>query len=149
MRRTTLVMVFICLMMTGCVTTTSREDLATKARNQIGHTVAEWHYAGTKDGYHYFYSSGIHFAGGWYRVSSDSLSINYEMPYTRDRKKWLLTPWGAPHPRSQPVRDFATPPLYYLSIQPSANFTILPPVTRIEQVDDGNAEKPPGVEREP
>jgi hypothetical protein len=87
------------LILAGCVRTLTRNELDGLTRKQIGYTVAEWHYMGSKKGYHYFNCSGIVlWEGGKYRILRDNLDIPHPFAYTTDSSRWRLMPWAAPHP---------------------------------------------------
>lgn len=57
--------------------------------------VAAWYYMGTKDNFHFFAFYDLGFYGAkYFKTASDDLDITERFPYTSDRTKWRVMPWG-------------------------------------------------------
>ena len=98
MKKMMTILAFI-LVLCGCVSTLTREELKELTWKQVGYTVAEWRYMGSKKGYHYFDCTGIVlFEGGVYKIPSSELKVYESFPFTKDQSQWVLLPWGSPHP---------------------------------------------------
>jgi len=62
--------------------------------------VAIWYYIGSKQQHDYFrfYDLGV---SQVYRVPSGEIAVPTIFPYTADRSKWIIMPWGPAAKRKQ------------------------------------------------
>lgn len=83
------------LLLTGCAkpTTVSPAPLDDLKQKWQEPKLSTWYYAGSKDGFHYFYHEDLP-EGKMYRVSETELSWPDSFSYTGDRGNWRLLRWG-------------------------------------------------------
>ncbi len=96
------IILFATFLLSGCATTLNQAELKELTAKHMTYTVSEWRYMGTKKGFHYFNCAGIVlWEGGTYKISENDLTLKTTFPYTKDSNKWILQPWGSPHPNNR------------------------------------------------
>jgi hypothetical protein len=95
-------MVAAALCVSGCerAADITRDDLLERARHWKEPKVAIWYYIGSKREHDYFrfYDLGV---SQLYRVPSGVITLSGTFPYTGDRTKWIVMPWGPAAKRAQ------------------------------------------------
>jgi|SRR4030095_12668356 hypothetical protein len=78
----------------------TKDDLLERANHWKEPKVAIWYYIGSKQGHDYFrfYDLGV---SQLYRVASGVITLPETFPYTEDRTKWIVMPWGPAAKRAQ------------------------------------------------
>src|SRR4051812_43671357 len=71
----------------------TKDDLLERANHWKEPKVAIWYYTGSKQehDYFHFYDLGV---SQIYRVPSGEITLPATFPYTGDRAKWIVMPWG-------------------------------------------------------
>jgi hypothetical protein len=90
-----LLLLFVVRADAGRVTTISCQQLAERSLKWQEPKVALWSYQGTTKGYHYFYFNDLP-KGQRYRVLEKEMNVVASFPFTTDRNKWRVLPWGPP-----------------------------------------------------
>src|ERR1700693_5537063 len=88
-----LLLLFVVRADAGRATTISCQQLAERSAKWQEPKVALWSYQGTTKGYHYFYFDDLP-TGQQYRVLKKEMHIVAPFPFTTDRNKWGVLPWG-------------------------------------------------------
>ena len=78
----------------------AKDDLIERANHWKEPKVAIWYYTGSKREHDYFrfYDLGV---SQLYRVPSGVITLPATFPYTGDRTKWIVMPWGPAAKRAQ------------------------------------------------
>jgi hypothetical protein len=97
-----LAIVAITFVVIGCerAADITKADLLEKASHWKEPKVAIWYYIGSKHEHDYFryYDLGV---SQLYRLPSGDITLPATFPYTTDRSKWIVMPWGPAAIRSQ------------------------------------------------
>ena len=88
--------VALALLLAGCteLRTVSKTDLDEAKQHWKEPKVSAWYYMGTSGGYHHYVHCDLS-ERTVFRVSEHHLVQKDPFPYTRNRGKWRMMPWGA------------------------------------------------------
>jgi hypothetical protein len=78
----------------------ARDDLLQRATHWKEPKVAIWYYVGSKQQHDYFRFYDLD-VSQIYRVPAGEIALPTTFPYTSDRSKWIVMPWGPAAKRSQ------------------------------------------------
>ena len=78
----------------------TKADLLERSNHWKEPKVAIWYYTGSKREHDYFryYDLGV---SQLYRLPSGDITLPATFPYTTDRSKWIVMPWGPAAKRTQ------------------------------------------------
>ena len=97
-----LAIVAITFVVIGCerAADITKADLLEKASHWKEPKVAIWYYIGSKHEHDYFryYDLGV---SQLYRLPSGDITLPATFPYTTDRSKWIIMPWGPAAKRTE------------------------------------------------
>ena len=79
----------------------TKDDLLERTTHWKEPKVAIWYYTGSKDGHDYFRYHDLS-VSELYRIRSGEIPLAYTFPYTTDRSKWTVMPWG---PQAKPSQS--------------------------------------------